>query len=376
MLALGAALAARGHRVVYETWQKWRADVEAAGMEFVAAPEYHVFPTREKPLKPYEAAARAALETRAQLEARGPFDGVVHDVLTPAPALAAELCGVRSATLIPHLHPHMPSGQPVYSVGARLPRTALGRAFWRAWDPAVRLGLEHGRAEYNDCRARIGLPPVDRLHPGISTELALVATLPQLEYPRAWPASTHVIGPAMWEPPGEPVAPPPGDGPVVLIAPSTSQDPEHALLRASLAGLAGERVRVIATWNGRPPARPLPQPGNAVVVPWVQYSATMPRCDLVVCHGGHGTLMRALASGCRVVVCPAAGDMAENAARIDWAGLGVRLPRRLLSPATLRLAVRRALADRDAAQRARDVAAAAPDGAARGAELIERWLIQ
>ncbi len=35
----------------------------AAGMTFAAAPEYQVFPTRERPLKPYEAAARAARET-------------------------------------------------------------------------------------------------------------------------------------------------------------------------------------------------------------------------------------------------------------------------------------------------------------------------
>ena len=41
-----------------------------------------------------------------------------------------------------------------------------------------------------------------------------------------------------------------------------------------------------------------------------------------------------------MVVCPAGGDMAENAARADWAGLGVRLPRRLLGPRTLRWAVR------------------------------------
>ena len=35
--------------------------------------------------------------------------------------------------------------------------------------------------------------------------------------------------------------------------------------------------------------------------------------------------------------------MGENAARADWAGVGVRLPWRFLTPATLRLAVRRAL---------------------------------
>jgi UDP:flavonoid glycosyltransferase YjiC (YdhE family) len=66
--------------------------------------------------------------------------------------------------------------------------------------------------------------------------------------------------------------------------------------------------------------------------------------------------------------------MAENAARADWAGVGVRLPWRMLSPATLRLAVRRALATRAYAGRAGELArwAAVNDGAARAAQLIER----
>ena len=94
-------------------------------------------------------------------------------------------------------------------------------------------------------------------------------------------------------------------------------------------------------------------PANARLVDWLSYARTMPRCDVVVCHGGHGTLARALASGCAVVVVPAAGDMNENAARIDWAGVGVRVPRRLCAPGPVRLAVERALADAGPARSAR-----------------------
>ena len=237
------------------------------------------------------------------------------------------------------------------------------------------IGLERGREEYNGARARLGLAPLPYVHTGISRSLALVGTLPQLEYPREWPSWLRVVGPLLWEPPGERVEPPPGAGPVVLVAPSTSQDPSHSLLRAALEGLARAPVRVIATWNGREPSEPLPSAPNAVVVPWLSYAKTMPACDLVVCHGGHGTLVRALSSGCGLVVCPAGGDMAENAARADWAGVGVRLPRRLLGPRTLRLAVWRALRDASLRQRARSVAAwmASHDGPAAAAVELERW---
>jgi UDP:flavonoid glycosyltransferase YjiC (YdhE family) len=123
------------------------------------------------------------------------------------------------------------------------------------------------------------------------------------------------------------------------------------------------------------PDPPVAVPGNAVLVPWLSYARTMPACDVVVTHGGHGTLVRALSCACPVVVCPAGGDMAENAARADWAGLGVRLPRRLLGPRTLRLAVERAL--RDGAMRARVQGIAGwmtrHDGAGTAARELEAW---
>jgi UDP:flavonoid glycosyltransferase YjiC (YdhE family) len=162
----------------------------------------------------------------------------------------------------------------------------------------------------------------------------------------------------------------------VLVAPSTAQDREHRLLRAALAGLAHEPVRVIATWNGREPDPPIPVPDNAVLVPWLSYAQTMPLCDLVVCHGGHGTLVRALTTGSPVVICPAGGDMAENAARVAWAGLGVRLAPRFCTPWGVRLAVTRALTTPGLQDRTAGIARWAADhpaGPAAATEL-ERWL--
>jgi UDP:flavonoid glycosyltransferase YjiC (YdhE family) len=360
--------------VTLETWKRWRPAAEAEGMAFAAAPEYHVFPTRERPLKPYEVVVRAAGVSRELVRSVGP-DAVVADILTLAPALGAELEGVPVATLVPHVHPGTPRGWAPYSMGARLPRTPVGRAVWRATDPVVRRGLEQGRLELNETRRRLGLAPLDHVHGGLSRQLCLVGTFPQLEYPRRWESWEHVVGPLFWEQPYGDVELPPGDAPLVLVAPSTSQDPEQRLLRAAVDGLAGEDVRVLASTNNRPPEKTFAPPPNTRVVDWVSYARTMPRCDVVVCHGGHGTVARALASGCVVVVVPAAGDMNENAARVDWAGVGVRLPRRLVTPAAVRLAVRAALADPRLRARARELAAwsSAHDGAARAAGMIEMF---
>ncbi len=368
MLALGTELLARGHEVAIETWKRWREPAERAGMTFAAAPEYLVFPTREQPLKPYEAAVLAAETTRGFVQSFAP-DVAVSDILTTAPALAAELEGVPVATLIPHLYPDLPPGWPPFSIGARLPRTGVGRALWKQTYRLVAMGLEQGRSEYNDCRARLGLPPLPYVHTGLSRSLTMVGTFPQLEYPRTWEPWQRVVGPMLWEPGGPRVSPPPGDGPVVLVATSTSQDPSHRLLEACLEGLADEPVRVIAI------SEPRPAPANAVLVPWMSYASTMPACDLVVTHGGHGTLARALACGVPVLVCPAAGDMAESAARIDWAGVGVRLAPRFCTPWGVRLAVRRALRDASLRSRAGELARWAGEhpGPATAATQLERW---
>jgi UDP:flavonoid glycosyltransferase YjiC (YdhE family) len=110
------------------------------------------------------------------------------------------------------------------------------------------------------------------------------------------------------------------------------------------------------------------------LVEWLSYARTMPGCALVICHAGHGTMARALACGCRVLAVPHVGDMAENAARVDWAGAGVRLPWPLLSPATLRLAVRRALGRPELGHRAAQLGAwaASHPGPARAADLVEQ----
>jgi MGT family glycosyltransferase len=372
MLALGSRLAARGHEVTFETWSRWREHVEAAGMRFLAAPEYPVFPPAARPLGRYEAVIRATRQTREAVVEAAP-DVVVHDILTLAPALAGELEGVPVATLVPHVYPVGAPGLPPYAIGARLPRTALGARMWTEITRRFEGGLRQGRAELNATRAQLGLPEVERLHGGISERLCIVGTFPQLEYPRPWPPSVHVVGPLMWEPPFEVVDPPPGTDPLVLVAPSTAQDPEHRLLRAALAGLAGEPVRVLATWNRRPVSGPVAVPANARLVEWLSYSQTMPQCALVVCHAGHGTMVRALACGCPILAVPHIGDMGENAARADWTGVGVRLPWRMLKPGTLRLAVRRALGSPGLTERAEALAAwaAVTDGAARAAQLVE-----
>jgi UDP:flavonoid glycosyltransferase YjiC (YdhE family) len=372
-IALGKALAARGHEVVIETWEERRAAVEGAGLGFAAAEEYRMFPPPDPDSEEGQHAAEAAQALMPLLEDLQPHV-VVSDILTLAPTLAAERAGIPLATLVPHIYPVVEPGLPFFAIGLRPPRTGLGRRAWRyGHDRALRIGLAQGRRDLNVQRGRLGLPPIDRFHGGISPDLALVATYPQLEYPRSWPPGVEVTGPMTFELPHPEIELPPGDDPLVLVAPSTAHDSDNHLVRTALAALADEPVRVVATTNRVAPQRPIEVPANAKLVEWLSYSQLMPAASLVVSHGGHGTVARALGAGTPVLVCPIIGDMSETAMRVAWAGAGLSLPWRLCRPAPLRWAARRLLHEPSFAAKAQEIAAwgAENSGAMRGAELVE-----
>jgi len=371
-IALGRALAGRGHEVTIETWEERRAAVEGAGLGFAAAEEYRMFPPPDPDSAEGAHAAEAARALLPLLEKMRP-DVVVSDILTLAPALAAEVAGVPRATLIPHIYPVVAPGLPFFAVGLQPPRTPLGRAVWRAGQRALDIGLEQGRDDLNRQRARLGLPPTERFHGGISPDLALVGTFPQLEYPRSWPAGVEVTGPMSFEAPHPQIELPPGDDPLVLVAPSTAHDSRNHLVRTALEALASEPVRVVATTNRVVPQSPIEVPGNAVLVEWLSYSQVMPAASLVISHGGHGTVARALAAGTPLLISPFIGDMSETAMRVTWAKAGLSLPWRLCRPSPLRWAARRILGDPSFAARAGELAAWARenDGAERAAQLVE-----
>ena len=229
-------------------------------------------------------------------------DVVVSDILTLAPALAAEVAGDPAATLIPHLYPAVEPGLPFFAIGLRPPRTPLGRGAWRAGQRLLDIGLAHGRRDLNRQRERLGLAPIERFHGGISPELALVAHLSPARVPAPLAARGRGDRADDFEVPHPEIELPPGDAPLVLVAPSTAHDSRNHLVRTALAALAEEPVRVVATTNRVRPQRPIEVPANAVLVDWLSYSQLMPAASLVISHGGHGTVARALGAGTPLLI--------------------------------------------------------------------------
>jgi UDP:flavonoid glycosyltransferase YjiC (YdhE family) len=117
------------------------------------------------------------------------------------------------------------------------------------------------------------------------------------------------------------------------------------IYRMALAALARLDVRVLVTVGHRFDRTALePVPANVHVEPWVEQADVLAAADLVVCHGGSGTVFGALAAGVPLVVTPLFADQFVNGRRVAKSGAGL-----VVEPeGGDDDGVRRVLADRDA----------------------------
>ncbi|BBY77939.1 glycosyl transferase [Mycolicibacterium parafortuitum] len=299
--------------------------------------------------KIHRRAARMAVLNRDRIADLGP-DLVVSDSITVCGGLAAELLGVPWVELNTHpLYrpskglPPIGSGlAPGVGVRGRVRDAVLRALSARSW----RAGLRQRSA----ARVEIGLPAED---PGPLRRL--IATLPALEVPRPdWPAEAVVVGPLHFEPTTDVLELPPGDGPVVVVAPSTATTGADGMAEVALSALV--------------PGRTLPEgarvvvsrldAGDAEVPPWAvvglgRQDELLARADLLICGGGHGTVAKSLLAGVPMVVVPGGGDQWEIANRVVRQG-SAQLVRPLAADALV-AAVREVLgsqAYREAARRA------------------------
>ncbi|WP_394619427.1 glycosyltransferase [Lentzea sp. JNUCC 0626] len=261
-------------------------------------------------------------------------DLVVCDVLALGASMAAELVGVPWAQLSPH---------PLYEPSKWLPPMGSGLEAGtgvrgRLRDAVLRAltarSLKQGERQRAVVRERIGLGAQET-----GRIARLIATLPALEVPRPdWPRDAHVVGPLLWEASRDVLTPPPGDAPLVMVAPSTAWTGAQGMAEMTLEALEELQVRaVISTF-----APPATLPDWARSGPGKQ-DELLRQSAVLVCGGGHGMLVKALRAAVPVVVVPGGGDQWEMACRVARQGSGL-----IVRPSTvdgLKYAVARVLGD-------------------------------
>jgi UDP:flavonoid glycosyltransferase YjiC (YdhE family) len=138
------------------------------------------------------------------------------------------------------------------------------------------------------------------------------------------------------------------DRPTIYVtlgtAPPTNS--RQGVLRTFVDGLADEPINVIVTVGpNNDPADFGRVPSNTRVERYIPQSAIFPFCDMVVSHGGSGTVMAALSHGLPMIVVPITSDQPENARHCVALRVARALDVSVIDPTATRAAVNDVLTD-------------------------------
>jgi UDP:flavonoid glycosyltransferase YjiC (YdhE family) len=132
----------------------------------------------------------------------------------------------------------------------------------------------------------------------------------------------------------------------------------QALIGLAVSGLREEALSLVVTVGpNNDPAALGPQPDNVRVERYLAHGLLLPRCAVVVSHGGAGTMLAALACGLPILTIPQGADQYLNAEVCARRGVGRTLLSDDVTPETARREVRTLLDDPTHIRAAREVAA-------------------
>ena len=397
-LSLARALIERGHRVAVLADPTIEPEAMAAGADFRLwrdAPHLRSRRPQDDYLRDFEvdnpaeliarlcerlicgpASAYAAETTSAIGELRP--DAVVSSAFLLGPQIAAEAAGLPVAALFSNIYPLPAPGLPPFGAGLapardedeRQMHAAIGREGGAIWNAHL--------APLNAARAELGLAPLSGVWEQLDhAERVLILSSPAFDFPAQPPANVRYVGPRFDDPAwAEEWQPPAGDEPVVLASLSTANMNQLALLRRIVDALGALPVRGVVTTGHAIDPEELPSHPQVQVLRSAPHRAVLEHASAVVTHGGHGTVIKALAADAPLLVVPMGRDQLDNATRVTERGAGLRLEpdagadaiaaavRRLLHEPGFREAAAR-LGDRLRAEAHGDKAAAELEGLVR-----------
>jgi len=351
LVPIARAAAVAGHTVAFTCGRSMLASVEAAGFSVVpttpASPDQTAgdAPTRrpllnvdtdreERDLR--ELFARAGARDRAAgmlvvLEDWRP-DVIVCDEVDFGSMIAAERLAIPYASVI------------VLAAGGMLRPDVVAEA------------LDEVRAEH-------GLAPDPELA-ALSRHLVFATAPPNFRDPAApLPPTAQPVNvfstAAAGTAPAQPWSTVRPDGPAVYVTLGTIFNLESGdLFQRVLAGLRDHPGDVVLTVGGEiDPAEFGEQPANIHIERFLPQAAVLPYVDVVISHGGSGSVLGALAHGRPMVLIAMGADQPWNAARCAALGVARILDPVQATPHDVRDAVRVVLADpsyRQAAERLQD----------------------
>jgi MGT family glycosyltransferase len=397
-LGLVAELVSRGHEVVVLSDDTVADEAVAAGATFVPwlrAPQARARDAKRALIRDWEVrnplaqirqvgdllffgpASLHAADLADAIERYSP-DALIVDALLTGASAGAEHSRLPTVAIAPNVNMLRTPGVPPMGSGLRPMHGPIGKA---------RDALLHrlndvlmGTGTLNDTRRELGLEPVASLEQSVRrADRVVLLTSDAFDFTPTR-ADPQVVYGGVPVPPDERSAPTwtppwPADGRrAVLLSLSTTYMQQEDLLQRLVDGLGTVDCHALVTTGAGLRAWHLDRvPHNVHVAEAVPHGAVFPHVDLVINHGGHGTVIRALTAGVPVMVVPISRDQPDNAARVVHHGVGLKASKRG-GPEQFATAIRRALADEAMRARAGAMAARlAPDvGAPLAVATLER----
>jgi len=351
VLTVARKLIARGHRVRVMGEACTEADARSAGAEFrqwtrapskIARTREYDFLEEWTAADPMEGIGR--MIDRVMVNAAGDFardlieelrsdpaDLVLTSDMLPGTIMACELLGQRVAILTCNvcLFPFIP-GIPPLGPGLPPAETAEDEALHAEIAAQTEAWLDSRLPRLNEERASFGLPPVARfLDQLLRVEQHLLGTAQAFDFPTDdLPDNFRYVGPqlddAQWSAPF--VHPFPDDErPFALVSFSTTFQDHAAILQRTIDAIAQLPMTALVTRGGVIREDELRGAPNVAIVDSAPHSDVLRHAQLLVTHGGHGTLMKGVWAGLPMLVVPHGRDQEDNAVRVTHRGAGLKV---------------------------------------------------
>ncbi|MDB5330191.1 MAG: hypothetical protein JWP03_1342 [Phycisphaerales bacterium] len=351
MLEAVRKLVARGHRVRVMSEECNRSESVAAGAAFTA---WKRAPSRKERLPesqtcrdwaaatPQEGllsvirdnwcgpALSYARDVVEELK-REPADLVVTTEALFGVMVGCESIGQPFATFSANISLSPLPGIPPLGPGLAPARNEQERAMHDEIRNATIAMFDSGLPALNAARAELGLGALEHLLDQFhAARVELLATSRAFDFPcDSLPAKVRYVGPQIadpnWAQSWASPWPTTDTRPLVAVGFSTTFQNHAAVLQNVIDALAPLPARVLITLGGSIKANELRASDNCVLVESAPHSAVMRDAALVITHGGHGTVMRALLSRVPMLVIPHGRDQNDNAVRITERSAGLSL---------------------------------------------------
>jgi MGT family glycosyltransferase len=158
--------------------------------------------------------------------------------------------------------------------------------------------------------------------------------------------------------------------PLVVVSLSSTFQNQRPTIQKCINAIGKFDVRGLVTLGLAMESEVFDLPQNVKIIKSAPHSLVFSHADLVITHGGHGTIMRAFSFGVPLICLPMGRDQNDNAAKVSFHGCGVQLSKSA-DANKIKNAIEQALSELKFKENAKRMQSAINRDAAKNLALIE-----